>query len=152
VVQQAKRKHPSSFKPSNTFHKAQETVHEIERDTAENSMRATDDYNRAEGINICSGNISALVESGNAASRIFQETSNEIIESCNRTLSICTEISREAIVCRTINDVMELQNSVVQQIYENYFTTANKLYEMLFSPFIKRSASVSNQIPKTMAA
>jgi hypothetical protein len=161
MVQQAKKKHPSSFKPSDTFHKAQETVQEIERDTVENIISGTDDFNRAatEGMDICSDNMSAIVESGNVASRIFQETSNEIMESCNRALSVCTEISREAMVCRTINDLMELQNNAVQQICENYFTTANKLCEMFFdscgeamAPIAKRGNNASNQFRKALAA
>jgi hypothetical protein len=160
MVQQDKKKHPSSFKPSNSFSEVQEAVNEIERDTMDTILRGTDDFTRAasEGLGMCSGNMNALVESGTNASRIFQETSKEMIEGYNRTLSVCSELSMEAMGCRTISDMMELQKSAVQQLCENYVATANNLYEMLsdsceeaMSPFIKHSTN-SRPIRKTKAA
>ncbi len=155
------KKHHSEFKPVEAVQSAQKKVYEMERENVDNLLRTADGFNRAatEGMDICSGNIGAFVESGNVASRIFQDISIEMVESCNRTLSDFAEFSQEAFACRSINDVVEVQNRAVQQLCDNYFATTNKMCGMLFDscaealvPINKRTAIASDQIRKTLAA
>ena len=85
--------------------------------------------------------------------------STEILEGANRKLAICAEISQEAFACRTVNDMVELQNSAVQQLCDNTFATSSKLCNILFdswakalAPINERTSVASNQIRKAMAA
>jgi hypothetical protein len=55
--------------------------------------------------------------------------------------------------------MVELQNNAVQQLCENYFTTTNKLCEVIFdscteamAPITKRTTSAASQMRKAMAA
>ena len=155
------KKYQHASKPDDTAASAQKKVYEMERENVDNLLRTADGFNRAatEGMDICSGNIGAFVESGDVASRIFQDISNEMMESCNRTLSEVVELSRETFACKTLNDMIELQNRAVQQVCDNYFATTNKLCSMLFdsctealAPINKRTAIASEQIRKKMAA
>jgi methyl-accepting chemotaxis protein len=109
------------------------TVHGI-REGVEIFKRTADDLNHkaAEGIGMCSEKIGALFNSGTSASRCCMNISNEIIENCNRTVSELSEISQEALSCRTIDDLMELQKRACEQLSSSYLDMANKISRMAF--------------------
>jgi phasin family protein len=141
--------------------KTQEKIFKAGRDNVEKAMHSADTCNRVAGelAGICSENINACVESGSKAFPILQEVTTEIMESCNRSFSESAEIAREAFSCRTINDMVELQNRAVQQAFDNYFNTTNKLCSMLFDsctealePLHERTSVASEQIRKALAA
>ncbi len=146
---------------------AVETVQKVEkeaikmgRDGVESLMRSADGFNHTanECMKICSGNISAIVESGSAASQIFKQVQHEIMESCNRVFSDYAEISKKALACRTLKDLSELQSEAMQQVSDGYFDTTNKLFRVVFNsctealePISERTAAASEQIRKAMA-
>ncbi len=134
---------------------------EMGRENMENLMRGTDAFNRVAGdlAGVCSDNITACIESGTKVSRIFQNISNEIMESGNRSLSDFAEFSREVLACRTIKDMVALQSKASRQMLDNYFAEAGKLSEMLFEncnealePLNEQTAMAFEQIRKAMAA
>lgn len=162
MAQQAKKTAHTQTKPSviRIAEPAEKAI-EMGRENMETLMRGTDAFNRVAGelADVCSDNITAYIESGTKVSRIFQNLGNEIMEAGNRTLSDCAEFSREALACRTVKDVVNLQNKMTQQILDNYFEETSKLSEMLFEscnealePLNEQTAVASEHIRKAMAA
>jgi hypothetical protein len=81
--------------------------------------------------------------------------SNEIIENCSRTASELSGISQEALACRTLNDVMELQTRSCEQLSASYFDMANKISRIAFdawaealAPVIRRADTSSKHLRK----
>ncbi len=108
---------------------------------------------------MCSGNISALVEAGNTASQTAMQISNQIMESNKQTYSDLVQLSRDAFACRTMQDVTDLQKKSLHQLCTNYLDNATKLMGMVFdscndamTPINDRTAEASDQIRKAIAA
>jgi hypothetical protein len=151
----------TKFRPVEVVQGAEKKAWEMGRGNMENVVRTADTFNGMAGelASICSDNLSALTECSSKASQVYQEFGTEVMESCNRTFSDLAEITQEAFACRTLSDMVELQNKVVQQMFDNYFTTANKLSAMLFDsceevlePLGECSAKASEKMCKAMAA
>ena len=165
MTQHAKKPaHHASYNkktPFQSFEKAEEKVLEMEREGMENIMQAAGSVNKAasECAAACSDNMGACIESGNTAIHAMQNMGSEVTECCNRTLSDFAEISRDAMACRSLSDMVELQNKAIQQVSDNYFSTVNKLSGMVFNffnqavePFGERAASVTRHVRKAFAA
>lgn len=136
-------------------------IAEAGREGVENVLHTADTMVKtaAECAEVCSGNVSACIASGDAAARVFREIGNEIIETTNRTFSDYLAFSKEAIECRTVNDVIELQNRMFQQRLHHYFSEVSRLYNLLFDgytqaiePLEENMDIASEQIRKAMAA
>lgn len=144
-----------------TVQKTEKESLKMGRDGVETLLRGADGFNHAASkcMNICSGNISAIVESGSAASHAFRDVQHEMMECYNRIFSDYVEISKEAFACRTIKDMTELQSRAMQQVSDSHFDTTNKLFRMVFDsfsealePINERTAIASEQIRKAMTA
>jgi len=127
------------------------------REGVENFKRTADEINHkaAAGMSMCSENIGTLINSSSVAPRCCMNISNEIMECCNRTASELSEISQEALACRTINDVMDLQTRSMEQLSSSYFDMANKISRLAFdawaealAPVIKQADTSSKQMRK----
>jgi hypothetical protein len=141
--------------------KVQEETLEMGRKNMENMMHAADDIKHvaAECKVICTDNVGALVESGNAATHLFRNMSNEMVKNSNRTFSELAEISKEAFACRTIHDMVEIQNKTVQLMSDSYFNTTSKLCGLLFDScnesrelLNERTSKASEQFSKVLEA
>jgi hypothetical protein len=157
----ASRMSKSNIRIAEPAKKIQEKSFEMGRDNVENIMRTADDMGHvaAECREICTGNASAILESGNAASHTFQKISNEIVKSNNRTFLEFAEILKESFACRTLDGILKLQNKAMHQMTDSYFNSTNKLCGLLFDscnealePLSERTAVASKQIRKAMAA
>lgn len=141
--------------------KAQEKVWEIGREGMENFARASDAFTRlsSEMLGICRDNVEALIECCNLSVNAAREMSTEITSVCNRSFSDSVELSKDLFSCRTINDVVELQNRTVKQAVDTYFSETNKLCNLAFEhctealePLNDRVAEASEQFCKAIAA
>lgn len=141
--------------------KAQEKMWEMSRESVENFARSCDVFTKmcAEMVNIARGNVEAFVECATISAGIAKTISSEVSETCNKSFSDCVEMSKEAFTCRTINDVVELQNKAVKQTLDVCFNETNKLCTLAFEgcsealePINERVSEASEQLCKVMSA
>jgi phasin family protein len=141
--------------------KAQEKMWEMSRESMENFARGCDMFSKMcmEMMNISRGNMEAMIESCTITSNIAKGMTTEMSEMCNKSFSDCVEMSKEAFSCRTINDVVELQNKAVKQALDTCFNETNKICGMAFEcasdalePINERVSEASEQMCKVMAA
>lgn len=139
---------------------AQERVMEMSREGVENLARSADMCTRVvtEMASIARENVDACIEAGTIGSNLAKEMGEEIAETCNKVFTDCVELSKEALACRTINDVMELQNRAFRQLMDHCFSQSSKLCGMAMEgcneamePINERIASSSEQLCKAMA-
>lgn len=141
--------------------KAQEKMWDMSRESMENFARGCDMFSKMcmEIMNISRGNIEAVVESCTITANVAKTMSSEISELCNKSFSDSVEMSKEAFSCRTINDVVELQNKAMKQMLDTCFNETNKMCNMAFEcttealePINERVSEASEQMCKVMAA
>lgn len=153
--------HESVIRIAEPTRKVQEETLQMGRENMENMLHVADDISRvaAECKVICNDNVGALVESGNAATQLFRNMSNEIVKNSNHTFSELAQISKEAFTCRTIHDMIELQNKTIRQMSDNYFNTTSKLCGLLFDScdesrelLDKRTSTATEQFCQALAA
>jgi len=159
-TQTAQKKSDPMLQTAEAVQKAEEKVLKIGRDSVEDMMSAADSFSRAsrECADLCCENFSGMVETGSAATRVMQNVSNEILQSCNQNFTDLAELSSEAFACRTLKDITELQSKAVQQLSDNYFSTTNKLYNLMSDGYTEALESFYGnmawfpKITKAMAA
>ena len=140
--------------------KAQEQFYTMGRESAEQFAKSADSAGQTinEVSNICRENIEACIESGNIAASIAKEVSEELAEYASHTASESVELNKALFACRTLNDVVELQNKVVQSSVENTFEQWSRLSSSLFEsfneiaePINQRIAESTDQVSKIMS-
>ncbi|MBV8939894.1 MAG: phasin family protein [Alphaproteobacteria bacterium] len=139
----------------------QDRVHEMSREGVENLARSADVATRVltELVSMARGNVDAYIECGNVTASAVKNISAELVESCNKAFSDYVDISKEAFNCRTINDVMDLNNRVFRQVIDRFFSDSSRLCNMAFEscteamePINERMADASDQLCKALAA
>ncbi len=141
--------------------KTQEKVFAYGRERAENLAKSADAVSKMmyEAIGISRDNVETCIECGNTTAALIKDMSSEIAESANKAFSDNVEISKELFACRTINDMLELQNRVARQTIDNFFNQSVKLSGMFFEystealePINERVAQVTEQFSKALAS
>jgi phasin family protein len=141
--------------------KMQDKVIALSRDGADKIAKSADAVSKAfyESISSSRENIEAVVECSNVAAALAKDVSTEMFEYANKSFSDSVEVSKELFACRTINDMMELQNRVMKSAMDNAFAQTTRLSELFFEyssealePINERVASVSEQFSKTLNA
>lgn len=141
--------------------KAQDKILAMSREGAEQFAKSADAMTKAlyETISASRENIEAAVECGNVTAALAKDVSSEMFEYANKNFSDGVEVSKELFACRTINDVMELQNRIVKSTMDNAFAQSSRLSNLLFEysaealePINERVAQASEQISKTLNA
>lgn len=141
--------------------KAQSKIIAMSRDGIEQFTKSADAVTKAlhEAIGSSRNNVEAAVECGNVASSLAKELSSEIFEYANRNFADGVELSREMFSCRTINEVMELQNRALRSVMDNSFSQIARISSLLFEyssealePINERVAQVSEELSKTIKA
>lgn len=168
MAQQAKkmaRNHatakPASEETLKIVRETEEKAMKIGRDGIEEILREADNFSRMarECMGVCSGALSASVESGSAASKTLREAHTKLMENVNRAFSDNTELFKEAFACRTMGDMAKWHEHAVQRTMDRYFDELNAMWDLLFDgcdkafePLQEQSANASHQIRKAMAA
>lgn len=146
---------------SSEAQKAQEKIYAISRDSAETFAKSADSASKAlyEMINICRDNMEACMESGNVTANVCKELTQEVSDFANQAAAEQMQLAQELFACRTLNDVVELQNKIVRSSVENYFEQCNKLSGMIFQsineacePLNQRVSEATEQVGKLMTA
>ena len=108
---------------------------------------------------ICSGNMGAYAESGSHVYQVLQKMSGEIMESYHLAFTNLAELSRDALDCRTFEDMSQLQHKASKRGLEICFHEAGKLSNLMLNcsskmlePITERTATASSEIQKVLAA
>ncbi len=141
--------------------KAQEKVFAMGREGAENFVKSADAVTKVmyETIGAGRDNIETAIECGNMTAALAKDVSSEVFEYANKALSDNLELSKEFFACRTLNDMMELQNRMVKNTIDSFFSETVKLSGMLFEyttealePINERVAQATEQFNKSLTA
>lgn len=141
--------------------KAREQVFAITRESSEHFVKTADTASKAlyETIAICRDNMEALVECGNLTAAFAKDMSNELVESSNQAFSDNLEMTKEFFACRTLNDMLDLQNRMFKSSMDNFFTQSMNLSNMMFEyttealePINERMTEASEKLSKTLAS
>jgi len=139
--------------------KAQEKLFSISRDGAEKLAKSADASTKVmyEAIAASRDNIEAAIECGNITAALAKDLSSEIFENANQTFSTGIETTKELFACRTINDMMELNNRLFRQASESFFNQSAKISDRVFEyanqavePINERVTQASQQISKAL--
>lgn len=141
--------------------KAQDQLLSFSREGAENLAKSADAVTKAlyETISISRDNMEACIECGNVAAALTKDLSSEVFENANRAFSESAELSKEFFACRTLSDMVELNNRLFQQTADNFFSQSTRLSNLVFEyttealePLGERMTRATRQISKTLAA
>ena len=140
--------------------KAQEKVFAIGREGAEHLSKSADAVTKAlyEAVAMSRDGVETCVECSNIAASLAKDVSTELFESTNQAFSDNIELSKEALNCRTFNDVFELQNRLVRSTIDNFFNQSVKLSGMVFEyttealePINERVAEATDKLSRVLA-
>lgn len=140
--------------------KAQEKAFAMGRESAEHFAKSADAATKVmyDAIGAGRGNIETCIECGNMTAAFTKDISSEVFEYTNKTLSDNLEMSKEFFACRTLSDMMELQNRIVKNSIDSFFNETVKLSGMLFEystealePINERVAQATEQFNKSLA-
>jgi hypothetical protein len=141
--------------------KTQEKLVSMGRESAETFAKSADKASKSlhEIMNICRDNMEACMESGNISANICKELSQEVSEYCNQAAADQMEVAQQLFACRTLNDLVELQNKVVRGSLDNYFEQCHKISNLAFEcvneicePINQRVSEATEQVSKMMTA
>ncbi|MEK6747104.1 MAG: phasin family protein [Pseudomonadota bacterium] len=140
--------------------KAQEKAFEMGRESAKHITKSADAITKSlyEAISISRDNVEAMVECGNLTASLAQDMSNEIVEYTNKSFSDGVELSKDIFACRTINDMVDLQNRIVKSSLDRFFNQSSKLTSMVFEysaeafePINERVSQASEQLSRALS-
>ncbi|MDE3016444.1 MAG: phasin family protein [Pseudomonadota bacterium] len=141
--------------------KAQEKAFAMGREGAETFAKSADAVTKAlyETIGLSRDGIETCIECGNMTAELAKDLSSEALDYANRTFSEQLELSKGFFSCRTLGDMFELQNRVVKNNIDSFFSQSTKLSERLFDyttealePINERVAQATEQFSKALAA
>lgn len=140
--------------------KAQEKAFEMGRENAQHITKTADAVTKSlhEAIGMSRDNVEAIVECGNLTASLAQDMSNEIMEYTNKSFSDYVELSKNVFACRTINDIVDLQNRIVKSSLDSFFNQSTKLSGMMFEysaealePINERVAQTTEHLSRTLS-
>lgn len=141
--------------------KAQEKAFAIGREGAASLAKSADAVTKLmyESVSLSRENVEAAIECSNITASFAKDVSEQLAEYANDAFSSQMELSKEAFGCRTINDVVELQNKFVRNALDSFFGESLKISEKLFEyttealePVNERIAQASEQLSKALAS
>lgn len=135
-------------------------IQEIGREATEQFAHAADVLPRmmTEVTEICRANAEAVTECFDVVSASAKDASEEALQSYNRSFTECADLSKAALSCRTINDVVELQNRLVQHGMDYCFNESSKFLNIgfecctaLLKPVQEHIAQTSERFGKALS-
>lgn len=141
--------------------KAQDKMFAMTRESSEQLVKSADTVTKVmyETIGLCRDNVETMIECGNMTAALIKDMSTELFEASNQTFSENLELSKEFFACRTFHDMFDLQNRMMKQTMDKYFTQSMKLSSMMFEyaneaiePINERISEASEQISKALSA
>lgn len=104
-------------------------------------------------------NTEALVETGNILSEATRKMAEELYNFANRTFAKNVEYSKEFLSCRTLNDLMDLQNKIflanAEELFDESITLSDLTFQAAYEaaePIQDRANEATDHLHKVMAA
>lgn len=142
-------------------HRAQEKAFAMGRESAESLAKSADSLSRMsyELVGMSRGNIETCMECGNMTAELAKDIGAELFDGANKAFADSLEISKEALACRTVSDVFELQNRALRDGMDQFFNQSIRLSNLFFEystealePINERVSQASEQLGKALAA
>lgn len=139
--------------------KAQEKLFSITRDGADKLAKSADVASKAvyEGIAASRDNIETAIQCGNITASLAKDLSSELFETANQAFADSVETTKELFACRTVNDLVELNNRLFRQASEEFFNRSAKISDRVFDyaneaiePINERVTHASEQFNKAL--
>lgn len=139
----------------------QEKFASYAREASEQMQRASQATQNAaqESMEVARENAEAVVEVMNAAATVSKELMAELISYINRQFAQNTELSKQALTCRTLNDMFDLSTRILKSNLDSFFSESVKISEKLFQcatdcsePLNERMTETTERMTKAMAS
>lgn len=139
--------------------KTHEKVLSIGRESVDKWSETADKTARSmsEVIAIGKDHVDALMESSKIATDLGRDLQGNFISEVNALFAENVELSKELLACRTLNDLVEIQNRAVQTNLSRFFNHSARLTEAWFKlatdatdPLNAQVTQVANRLNKTI--
>jgi hypothetical protein len=139
----------------------QKKLADMVRESSEQLAKSSQGATRAaeEAADVARENLEATVEVGNLAVNVSKELMAEIISYMNKQFTQNVELSKQALSCRTLNDMFDLSTRIMKCNLDAFFSESVKISEMLFQcatdvsePLNERVSETTERMTKAMAA
>lgn len=140
--------------------KAQEKAFALGRESAENFAKSADTVTKAlyESVSTSRDSVETCIECGNMTASFARDLSSDLMEYANQSFSDNMEASKELLSCRTLNDIFALQNKIVKNSIDRFFSESVALSEKIFEyssevlePLNERMANASDKLSKALS-
>lgn len=112
-----------------------------------------------EMMSLARENFQVMIDVTNIAVSVSKELGAEWVSYLNRSFAQNTELSKQALTCRTLNDLFDLGARVMKSNLDAFFTESVKMSEKLFQcatdvsePLNERMSETTERMTKAMAA
>lgn len=130
------------------------------REASQNLSKTTEAASRnlTEVLDMSRENVEAVVESTNITGEVARNLAEEIYGFANQAFTNSVEHSKSFLGCRTINDVMDVQNKYFLTTVDLFFNQSVKMSDMLFrfandavEPLQSRATNASKRLSKSFS-
>ena len=144
-------------KAYNTTAQAQDHILQFSREGAEQIAKTTDVASKAfnDAVAQSKETVQACVESGKIAGDMTRSMISESFRFANESFSDNVEISKEMFNCRTVNDMLDIQNKLMRSNMDHFFNQSVRMSEMMFQfmsdasePLNESAARATNRMAK----
>lgn len=141
--------------------KTQEKVLLMSQENLEKWSKSTDKTVRsfAEIFAVNKDQVDALMESSKIATDLGRDLHEKFVADVNALFSENVELSKDLLACRTLNDLVEVQNRVLQCNMSHFFSQSARLSEVFFKlatdvaePISTQATQATVRLNKSLAA
>jgi hypothetical protein len=146
---------------SSKTQQAQEQIVKISREGAEKISKATDAATRGinEAVQGSYNIVEAAIESSSVVADSVQAFASEVLRFANESFSDNMDITKEIFNCKTVNDVLDMQDKLMNNNIDSFFNESNRMHDMLFrfvadvsEPFNQQLIAASQKLAKVSAS
>lgn len=140
---------------------AGEKLSKFAQDSSEQMSKASQSANRAsaEAMEVSRENLEALTEILNMTTTVSKELAAEMVSYLNKQFAQNVELSKQALTCRTLNDMFDLATRITKSNLDGFFSQSVKISEMIFQcatdvsePINDRISESTSRLSKVMAS
>lgn len=85
-----------------------------------------------ESFDLIRENIEAMVACANIAANMSKQLAAHTVSYSNRSFSQHVELSKQALACRTLNDLFDLSSKYAKTFFDNFFSESIAISELVF--------------------
>ncbi len=139
----------------------QEKMSHFTRESAEQMAKSSSNATHAmnEAMALSRENLQVLMDVTNIAVTVSKQLGAESVSYMNKLFAQNTDLSKQVLSCRTLNDMFDLASRVMKTNLDSFFSESVKMSEMLFQcatdvsePLNDRVSETTERMTKAMAA